>query len=167
MNDPWLNERIGALRALKTPTEHQRALLVLFDDPARGIDEERKLAALVKAEKAALRAQKARANATRALKEDRLLQRRARDQLAIVHSALIDCAVLENRDPGELLGALLCFIEQGAPCDRQSWKQAGDALIARQIASGFPAARKRSGVRISTRTGRPRTDSKAHGHHDP
>ncbi|WP_133254429.1 hypothetical protein [Paraburkholderia unamae] len=82
-----MNERIGVIRELKTPTEHQRALLALFDNPVRRADEERKLAALVKAEKAAVRAQKARANATRVLKEDRLLQRRARDQLAIVRSA--------------------------------------------------------------------------------
>ncbi len=144
MNDPWLKERVVSLRALKNPTEHQRALLALYDNPARDIDEDRKLSALVKAEKAAARAQKARANAARALKQDRLAQRRARDQLAIVRSALIDCAVLENRDPGELLGALLCFIDQGAPCDRQSWKQAGDALLARQIAAGMPTTRSRN-----------------------
>ena len=155
MNDLWLKERVRAIRALKNPSEHQRALLLLFDNPSRDIDEERKLAALVKAEKAAARAQKARANAARALKEDRLSQRRARDQLAIVRGALIDCAVLENHDPGELLGALLCFIDQGTPCDRQSWKQTGDALIARQIAAGVPTARARTAASDHSRTSLP------------
>jgi len=155
MNDPWLKERVRAIRALKNPTEHQRALLLLFDNPARNIDEERKLSALAKAEKAASRAQKARANAARALKEDRLSQRRARDQLAIVRGALIDCAVLENRDPGELLGALLCFIEQGTPCDRESWKQTGDALIARQMTAGVPTARTRTTANTRARANSP------------
>jgi len=152
MNDPWLKERVRAIRALKNPSEHQRTLLLLFDNPARDIDEDRKLLALVKAEKAAVRAQKARANAARALKEDRLSQRRARDQLAIVRGALIDCAVLENRDPGELLGALLCFIDQGTPSDRQSWKQTGDALIARQMTAGVPTARTRTAASTRART---------------
>jgi hypothetical protein len=138
MKDQWLDEYVPTLRELKTPTAHQRAMLILFDKPDRSADEERKLSVLIAAEKAALRAQRARANAARALKDDRLLKRRARDQLAIVRGALIDYAVLESRDPGELLGALLRFMDEGTPSERQSWKQEGDALIARQIARGLP-----------------------------
>lgn len=152
MNDRWLDEYVGTLRALKAPTAHQRTLLALFDKTDRGIDEERKLRALAKAEKAAAHAAKGRVYATRALRDEALSTRRGRDQLAIVRSALIDSAVLENRDPGELLGALLCFIDQGAPSDRQHWKQEGDALIARQLARGAPARRKRSVAKTTSRT---------------
>ncbi|PRE45409.1 conjugal transfer protein TraD [Burkholderia multivorans] len=148
MNDPWLTSYVATLRALKTPTEHQRVLLMLFDRSVRSADDERRLAALIRAEKAAFRAQKARANATRTLKEDRLPKRRARDQLAIVRSALVDYAMLEDRDPGELLGALLCFIDQASVEDRKRWKQEGDALIARQLMRRIPARRTPATTRI-------------------
>ena len=58
MNDHWLNERIKVLRTLKTPNEHQHMLLVLFDKTPRDSEDERKLAALVKAEKTNERAHK-------------------------------------------------------------------------------------------------------------
>ena len=62
MHDEWLTARIAYLRGLKSPSDQQRLLLLLADKPERSNDDNRKLSALVKAEKAAERAQKAKAN---------------------------------------------------------------------------------------------------------
>ena len=140
MNDHWLNERIKVLRTLKTPNEHQHMLLVLFDKTPRDSEDERKLAALVKAEKANERAQKARASASRILKEERLAKRRSRDQMRIVRGALIDWSILEGRDMGELLGALLELVEHGTDAERERRKVRGDALLDRSAGWRAPAA---------------------------
>jgi hypothetical protein len=138
MNDHWLNERIKAMRALKTLNEHQQMLLTLFDKTPRDSEDERKLAALIKAEKANERAMKARATASRILKEERLAQRRARDQMKIVRGALIDWSTLEGRDTGELLGALLELVERGTDTERKRWKARGDALLDKSSAWRAP-----------------------------
>ena len=132
MSDQWINERLRQLRSQKSLSDHQRTLLLLVDNPARTRDDERKLAALIKAEKAAERAQKARATATRIINAEKLSERKARDHRSILKGALIDWAVLEGRDMGELLGALLELTETGMPEDRARWKQQGDALLAKR-----------------------------------
>ena len=53
--DKWLAERLAYLRGLKAPSDQQRLLLMLADKPDRTADDGRKLAALVRAEKAAER----------------------------------------------------------------------------------------------------------------
>lgn len=138
MSDQWLNERVEALRALKTPNEHQQMLLTLHDKVPRSTEDERKLAALIKAERAAGRAQKARATASRILKEERLAKRRTRDHVTIVRGALVDWSVLEGRDMGELLGALLELVEHGTDTERERWKARGDALLERSAAWRAP-----------------------------
>ena len=138
MTDPWLSERIKALRSLKTPNEHQHMLLTLHDKATRTSEDDRKFVALIKAEKAADRAQKARTSASRMLKEERLARRRAGDQLKIVRGALIDWSILEGRDMGELLGALLELVEQGTETEREHWKARGDALLERSSAWRAP-----------------------------
>jgi hypothetical protein len=65
MQDDWMTARLAYLRGLKAPSDHQRLLLLLAEKPDRTPEDERKLTALVRAEKAAERAQKARANAAR------------------------------------------------------------------------------------------------------
>lgn len=58
--DKWLAERLAYLRGLKAPSDQQRLLLMLADKPDRTANDGRKLAALVRAEKAAERARKVR-----------------------------------------------------------------------------------------------------------
>jgi anaerobic ribonucleoside-triphosphate reductase len=132
MSDEWIKERLKQLRGQKAQSDHQRMLMLLADKEVRTVDEERKFAALIRAEKAAERAQKARASASRIINEDKLAERKARDQRSILKSALIDWTVLEGRDIGELLGALLEFAENGMAEDRLRWKRHGDALLARR-----------------------------------
>ncbi|WP_198387657.1 hypothetical protein [Burkholderia ubonensis] len=76
---PWLTDRLAYLRGLKAPNEHQRLLLLLVDKAPRTADDERKLAALVRAEKAAERAQQAKVAATRIVTAERQAARKARD----------------------------------------------------------------------------------------
>ncbi|HDX6444024.1 TPA: hypothetical protein RPT81_004769, partial [Escherichia coli] len=61
----WIDDRVAYIRGLKSPSEQQRLLVVLFEKNGRTADDERKLNALVRAEKAAERAMKAKADAAR------------------------------------------------------------------------------------------------------
>ncbi len=138
MHDEWLTARIAYLRGLKSPSDQQRLLLLLADKPERSNDDNRKLSALVKAEKAAERAQKAKANAARIVNAEKAAERKARDRELYQAAGLLILAGLVNSktgrptvDRGELLGALLGLAK--VPLDdqrRSEWKRAGDALLA-------------------------------------
>lgn len=141
MQDDWLNARLAYLRGLKAPSDHQRLLLLLEDKPQRTQEDERKLAALVRAEKAAERAQKARANAARIVNRERIVERKARDrELYNAAGLMILAGLVDSRtgmpvlDRGELLGALL-ELAKVLPDDRRrsGWKRAGDALLAERM----------------------------------
>ena len=138
MHDEWLTARIAYLRGLKSPSDQQRLLLLLADKPERSNDDNRKLAALVRAEKAAERAQKAKANAARIVNAEKAAERKARDRELYQAAGLLILARLVDSktgrptvDRGELLGALLGLAK--VPLDdqrRSEWKRAGDALLA-------------------------------------
>ncbi len=138
MHDEWLTARIAYLRGLKSPSDQQRLLLLLADKPERSNDDNRKLAALVRAEKAAERAQKAKANAARIVNAEKAAERKARDrELYQAAGLLILAGLVDSKtgrptvDRGELLGALLGLAK--VPLDdqrRSEWKRAGDALLA-------------------------------------
>lgn len=138
MQDEWLMARLAYLRGLKLPNDQQRLLLLLADKTKRTADDERKLSALVKAEKAAERAQKARAHAARIVNAEKEAARKARDRELYQSAGLLILAgVVDSTtgrptlDRGELLGALMGL--SSVPTDhpkRAEWKQAGDALLA-------------------------------------
>ena len=133
-NDDWIKDRVAYLKGLKARTEQQELLVLLADNPARTAQDSRKLLALVKAEKAAVRASKARQEVAillnaekRAAKEE---QRRARNHRLILQGVLIDLAGLEQRSRGELLGLLLAASTTEDPQRWANWKAKGDALLA-------------------------------------
>lgn len=130
----WLQDRVAYLKGLKSPNDQQALLVLLAEKPTRDAQDEKKLAALVRAEKAAIRAAKARQEAAnlihaekRAAKE---AERKARNHRLITQGVLFDLAGLEHRSKGELLGLLLAAA--GTTDDQRwaSWKQRGDALLA-------------------------------------
>ena len=138
-NDSWLTDRVAHLKGLKTRSEQQELLVLLADNPARTAQDGKKLAALVKAEKAAVRASKARQEVAmllnaekRAVKEE---QRRARNHRLILQGVLIDLAGLEHRSRGELLGLLLAASTTDDSQRWASWKVKGDALLAEKEAT--------------------------------
>ena len=130
--EDWIKDQVAYLKGVKARTEQQELLVLLADNPARTAQDSKKLAALVKAEKAAVNIRSASTaillNAEkRAVKEE---QRRARNHRLILQGVLIDLAGLEQRSRGELLGLLLAASTTEDPQRWASWKVKGDALLA-------------------------------------
>jgi hypothetical protein len=141
MQDDWMTARLAYLRGLKAPSDHQRLLLLLTEKPDRTPEDERKLVALVRAEKAAERAQKARANAARIVNQEKIAVRKARDrELYNAAGLMILAGLVDSRtgrpvlDRGELLGALM-ELSRVLPEDERKaqWKRKGDALLAEKM----------------------------------
>lgn len=138
MQDKWLEDRVAYIRGLKSPNDHQRLLLLLNEKKGATDDDRRKLVALVKAEKAAEKAQRAKASVAKIVNAEKLAERKRRDHELYQSAGLFILAGLvdtktgkPNLDRGELLGALLGLAK--VPADdprRDDWKRAGDALLA-------------------------------------
>ena len=134
----WLEDRVAYIRGLKSPNDHQRLLLLLNDKKGATNDDLRKLVALVKAEKAAEKAQRAKASVAKIVNAEKLAERKNRDHQLYQSAGLLILAGLVDTktgkptlDRGELLGALLGLAKVPADDARRSdWKRAGDALLA-------------------------------------
>ena len=135
--DKWLSDRLAYIRGLKAPNDQQALLVALADKSEKDANDERKIAALVRAEKAAERAQKARANAAKIVNAEKAQARKARDRELYQSAGLLIMAGLVDTktgqptlDRGELLGALMGLAK--VPEDdtrRAEWKRIGDALM--------------------------------------
>lgn len=142
-NDNWLNDRVTFLKALKTRTEQQELIVLLTENKKRSPLDTKKLAALVKAEKASIRASKARQDAANLINsEKKALAKAARDARTheLCESAglmglagLVDTLTGKSTiDRGELLGALLGLAKVPAADPRRAdWKRAGDAVLSK------------------------------------
>ena len=128
----WLTDRLKYLRALKAPSAHQRLLLLLAEKPNRSADEDRKLAVLVRAEKADERVRKARTDVAKLLDAEKTAARKARNHRLIQQGLLFDLAGLEHRGRDELLGALLALAKTDDPTRWEHWQAAGKALLAQK-----------------------------------
>lgn len=133
-NDSWLTDRVAHLKGLKARSDQQELLVLLAEKPNRTPQDEKKLVVLAKAEKAAIRAAKARLDAANLINgEKRAAQaeeRRARNHRLITQGVLFDLAGLESRSRGEMLGLLLAAASTEDPQRWASWKAKGDALLA-------------------------------------
>jgi predicted ATP-dependent protease len=138
----WLASRVSYLKALKSRSDQQELLVLLAEKTDRTPKDEKNLAALVKAEKANVRAAKARQEAANLINAERKAvaeaERKARTYEMIQAAGLLSLAgLLDTKtgkpllDRGELLGALLGLskVPQDDP-RRVEWKRAGDALVA-------------------------------------
>jgi hypothetical protein len=149
LHDKWLTARLAYLRSLKAPSEQQQQLLLLADKLRRTDADSRILTALIRAEAAAERAQRAKAEAARLAAGDeeaiRILEANNREAASrgreeelynvselLVLAGLVDPATRAPAfDRGELLGALLELTNVPAEDPRRrEWKRAGDALLA-------------------------------------
>lgn len=131
MSEKWLADRLAYLRGLKSPSDTQRLLLFISDKPDRTPEDERKLAALIRAERAADRAQRARAAAGRLIAADKEAERKARTRKLIELGGLVEIAGLTEMDRGTLLGLMLAGAGAANDPERAaSWKTRGDAAIA-------------------------------------
>lgn len=138
-NDDWLTDRVAHLKGLKSPSDQQALLVLLAGNPHRTPSDEKKLVALVRAEKAAIRAAKARQEAANLInagkKATREAERKARNHRLILQGVLFDLAGLEGRSRGELLGLLLAASSTSDEQRWANWKAKGDALLAEREAA--------------------------------
>jgi len=135
-NNEWLQNRLDYLRGLRKPTAQQQLLIALAALPQRSVREQRRLDVLVRAERFAEKAQKARGEANRVLSEEQRQLRKKRDH-ALYRAAgllgvagVVDTVTGELRiDAGVLVGALV-FLMEGELGDLNRFKASGDRLIA-------------------------------------
>ena len=132
--EEWLNARLAYLRGLKSTSELQKLLLLLADKPDRTAEDEKKFNAVIRAEKAAVFAAKARMEATNIVnnkdRKQKVADKKARDHRLIQLGALFDLAGVGDQDRGALLGALLGMANVKESERWANWKRQGDALLA-------------------------------------
>ena len=78
MNNDWLSEKITYISALKNPSDAQKLLLELAQIQYRTPDQEKKLNAFIKAEKAIDRANKQKLAVRKLLNAEKEAERKAR-----------------------------------------------------------------------------------------
>ena len=136
--EEWLSGRLGYLRGLKAPSDQQKLLLLLAEKPDRSTDDERKLRALIRAEKAAERAQKARASAARIIDAEKAAARKARDHELYKSAGLLILAGIVDSKTGKpiwgaqaLLGGLLAMrhTQERDAGAVSAWHQRGEELM--------------------------------------
>jgi hypothetical protein len=146
MLEQWTQERAQYIRGLKTPTEYQQIILMLLEKAERTAEESKKLNVLLKAERAAARAQAAKADAVRIMNADKLAERKARDHEMYQAAGLLAMAGLVDRktgkptrDRGELLGALLALAKSNIDeAKRSEWKRVGDEALSKTGTAAVP-----------------------------
>jgi hypothetical protein len=132
--DAWTVDRIAYLKSLKSLSE-QQSLLVLLSEKNDEPKNDKKLSALIKFEKANVRASKARQIVNNLLhaeeKSSKEAERKARNHRLIQQGLLIDFAGLDGWNHGELLGGLISMAKsESIPLEKRAdWKRLGDALI--------------------------------------
>lgn len=136
-NDEFIKQRVTYIKGLKSPNDRQALLVALFDKKNKTATDEKKLRALVKVEKAELKAQEAKANIAKLLSTEKEKQRKARTHELINSGSLMILANLVDgntglpkMDKGELLGGLLSIVN-ATPEQRKQWKHKGDDLLAK------------------------------------
>lgn len=132
--EAWINNRVAFFRGLKTRNEQQELLVLLHEKINRTPEETKKLTALIRADRAAVRASKARTEVAKLLRTEKEKQaaeeRTARNHRLIQQGLLIDFASLQDRSAGEILGLLLTAAATDDPNKWAAWKAKGDTLLA-------------------------------------
>ena len=132
-NNEWFIARLAYLSGLKAPNDQQKLMLELAKKVTLTDDEQRKMKALIRAEKAAERALKARADVAKIVNAEKALKRKARDHALyqaaglMIVGKLVDTKTGEPfMQPDELLGALLEVAQAAqSPDKRAAWKAKG------------------------------------------
>ena len=134
----WEEKRVQYIDGLKKPSEAQQLLAILFKKTDRTEVESKKLAALVKAEKATERALNANATIRKMMNGEKEEARRARTHRLVQQGILFDLVGLETRSRGEMLGALIAAVASAKanPEHWASWKAKGDAMLAEKDSGG-------------------------------
>lgn len=140
--EEWLIKRVEKIEKNKSKTEQQKVFIELCRKQNKTPQDEKRLGVLIKAERAAERAENARKEATRILQAAKNAEnkekRKARNHELFKSAGLLSLAGLVDKDTGkptidkaELLGALISFAN--LPTDnpkRAEWKKTGAAVLA-------------------------------------
>lgn len=114
------------LKALSRPTDYQKLLIELYEKTERSPTEEKKLHALIRTEKANIRANKAKKDMQHLLnaenKKQQVQQRKDRTKRLIELGALFDIAELGQHDPATLVG-LLTNLKAAIPPESPNWQK--------------------------------------------
>ena len=149
--DAWTTDRLLYLKALKSRTDQQELLIYLAQKTQTTPQDNRKLAMLIKAEKAGVKAAQARQQIAILLAAEKRsasqAERKARNHRLIQQGVLFNLAGLANRSRGELLGVLMAAASTEDVQRWSAWKARGDALLS-TIES--PANQLPSDVRLSS-----------------
>ena len=150
-NDNWLTDRVAFLKGLKSRTDQQELIVLLAENDAKTPQDAKKLTLLVKAEKANIKAAKARQDASNLINSEKKVlaeaARKSRTHNLCESAGLLGLAGLLNTetgiptlDRGELLGGLVALANTTA-IDRAGWKRIGETLLAKtQVPVAIPAA---------------------------
>lgn len=135
--DTFNANRIEYIRKLAHPSAQQKLLLLLDEKGAdRTQSDEKNMSALLKAERAADRATKARTAAAKiisgAASKERADERKARNHRLIQLGTLLEMADLGQTDRGTLMGAMLAIKRMGD--DVSKYKLPGDTFLAEREA---------------------------------
>ena len=140
MNEEWVIERIEHIRNKKSPSDQQRLLVLLAEKDDKTPKEEQDFKALVRAEKAVARLEKAaekvassKTKVSKILKAERSAKEKARTHELIksagllIMAGLVDSATGEPLwDRDELLGALASMAEAHIDDNKKrTWKLKG------------------------------------------
>ena len=130
----WLKDRVAYLKGLKSTGDQQKLLVKLAEKQQRTPQDNKKLDVLLRAEKASVKAVKARQDVANFINSEKKAAneayRKARNHRLILQGVLFDLAGLETHSRGELLGLLLDISGSDDPQRWASWKAKGDALLA-------------------------------------
>lgn len=143
MNDKWLIERVEHIRNKKSPSDQQRLLVLLYEKDDKTPKEEQDLKALVRAEKAVARLEKAaekvassKTKVSKILKAERSAKEKARTHELIKSAGLLIMAGLIDSTTGELvwphqelLGALVYINDIRNDEIRKKWSSIGCELM--------------------------------------
>lgn len=137
----WLKDRISYINGLKNPTEQQKLMVLLFEKKDRTATDQKKLDALVKAERATVRANEARQKAANLINAEKRAaadaERKARNHELYNSAGLLIMAGLVDTKTGKpvmdsatLLGALLSLGKVPQEDSRwQGWKTVGEERL--------------------------------------
>lgn len=132
-NDAWHRSRIAYLRGLRRPSKDQRLLLELIDLNSGSTEDEEKIEALWRVERAAARLDDAKAKSRRLVYGEKVSARKARTHKLVQLGLLVHKAEL-HLDHGLALGALMDCAQRlrqpGGKDLADRWKSVGDKAIA-------------------------------------
>lgn len=142
--EKWVTDRVQYIRGLKSPNEQQRLLVILAEKADKTPQDMKTLSLLIQAERAAEKAQDARAKVMNLIQAEKRAAakaaRKARDHALYQSAGLLIMAGLVDSQTGKpvddaaaLLGALVSLNDLSRDNPKWSdWKTRGQELLGKQ-----------------------------------